>query len=49
MSQGWSWQGFVVDADGKVYSYDLSDTGPRPYSDDDHFTAFDRVDGRLRR
>ena len=35
----WSWQGLVVDADGKVYAYDLSDTAPWPYSDQDHFTA----------
>jgi len=35
----WSWQGLVVDADGKVYAYDLSDTAPWSYSDEDHFTA----------
>ncbi|MFL5385336.1 MAG: hypothetical protein ACJ8GN_22685 [Longimicrobiaceae bacterium] len=34
-----TWNGFVVDADGKVYAWDLSDTNRVPPQDDDGFSA----------
>jgi hypothetical protein len=36
---GRSWHGFVVESDGKVYSYDLADTGQWPPAEEDHFPA----------